>query len=379
VARAEKLSGFTALSSQFDLDPFLFNVGNGTIDLQTSELRPHGRDDFMSKLCPAIYDPHAECPRWRRFLGEILPESIVHFLQTAVGYTLSGDTRQKYLFMMIGEDGDNGKTTFIEALRKLFGDYAVNMSFNSLLPREDKGNGASGDIARLVGARFVSACESNEGQRLSMAMLKRLVGGGDTITARRLYENEIEFEPTHKIWLATNFQPVVPPGDNAAWNRVLKIPFLVSIPKDKQDKTLPDVFVKELPGILNWALEGWRRFQSEGLVIPAEITTATKEYRDSQDIVGEWFKDSLEKGEGAIRGMTLYENFKEYCQTTSGRGKATNIMGLRKFYAGLRRLGFKTEDLRDGSTVMGIRYRSKENTPDGDQMQITMDGKDNPF
>src|SRR2546425_1193726 len=111
--------------SAFDRDPWLLNVQTGTVDLRSGELHPHRREDLLTKLAPVVHDPVARCPRWERFLLEIMDgdETLVRYLQRVVGYTLSGDIRHHAFFLLYGT-GANGKSTFLETLRALLGDYA---------------------------------------------------------------------------------------------------------------------------------------------------------------------------------------------------------------------------------------------------------------
>ncbi|HWX94500.1 MAG TPA: phage/plasmid primase, P4 family [Terriglobales bacterium] len=306
---AARLSGFQAktsaikharsklpvLNAELDCNPYLFNCANGTYDLARMKLLPHDRALKLSKCSPVSYDPRATCPVFDAFLTRILPDPKVRkFLQMGIGYTLSALTAIKIIFLLIGESGDNGKTTFIEIFRYLFGEdeYAVSLSFKALEPQHEGSNANTPGIARLEGARFVSACESEQGQRLSAAMLKRLAGGRDTITAMKKYENERTFQPTHKIFLATNYPPGLPANDQPLWNRIARVPFDVSIPKAEQDGELFDKMKLEGPGILNWALEGWRELRrcKMKLELPPAVKAATDSYRQSVDTIRDWFE-----------------------------------------------------------------------------------------
>jgi putative DNA primase/helicase len=210
-----------------DGDKWLLNVSNGTVDLHTGELRPHRREDLITKLAPIGYDAAAICPRWGRFLSEVFAPhaDVIPFIQRAVGYSLTGDTREECLILLHG-GGRNGKGTLLRTLTLALGDYAGTADFSTFVQRRDDA-APRDDIANMRGKRMVSAQESREGAALAESLLKWLTGG-DMVRARRLYENSSEFDPTWKIWLATNHRPIIHGIDPAIWSRIKLVPFAVS-------------------------------------------------------------------------------------------------------------------------------------------------------
>ncbi|MEW6658018.1 MAG: phage/plasmid primase, P4 family [Thermodesulfobacteriota bacterium] len=281
VASARNEPGIPVLPEHLDQAPWLFNVLNGTLDLQSGDLIPHRRADLITKLAPVEYDPQAQCPAWWAFLEKIMngDGAMMEFLQKAAGYALTGDTREQCLFFLYGL-GANGKTTFLETLQALWGDYAKRTSTETFLVK--KGNSIPNDVAALRGARLVAAVEVESGRRLAEVLLKEMTGG-DTMTARFLRAEFFEFKPEFKIFLAANHKPVIRGTDNGIWRRIHLIPFTVQIPKDQQDKELPAKLRAELPGILNWAVEGCLQWQHEGLTPPPEVRMATNTYREEMD------------------------------------------------------------------------------------------------
>jgi putative DNA primase/helicase len=207
---------------ELDRDHFLLNVKNGTLDLRTGKLREHRQQDFITKLAPVDYDQQAECPTFIKFLERIIPDvELCAYLQRALGYSITGDTSEKALFIPLGP-GDNGKTSLLEPTRRVLGDYAMTTPIDTLLIKADKGRPRD-DITRLQGARFVTASETEEGVRLAEAAVKRLTGQ-DKIAARSLYERFFEYDATYKIWLACNHAPIVQGTDNAIWLRLKPLP-----------------------------------------------------------------------------------------------------------------------------------------------------------
>ncbi len=354
VALAAREEQVSTNASSFDQSPWLFNCANGTLDLAINTFRHARREDFLSKRSPVHYDPEATCPRFDVFLAEILPSpEIRRFLQASLGYTLCGHAWEKYVWFLIG-GGDNGKTVFIETIRHVFGedDYATNMNFNSLLHRE--GQGPSGDIARLRGARFVSACESDQGQKISPALLKRLSGGGDKITASFKYRDEFEFVPTHKLWLATNHPPQLAAEDDALWRRIARVPFNIRIPLEKQDERLQEKLKAEGPGILNWLFDGWRIYQAEGLKLPTEVREETERYRDASDVCKDFLADCVVAGSSDIGSTRLYQSYKGWFSTTHNHRQQP--MSQKMFSTRLNQLGYNIEKKRDGNYFCAIGH-----------------------
>jgi len=295
-----------------DADPWLLNVLNGTVDLRTGEPRPYDPDDLISRLAPVEYNPDATCPTWLAFVSRIMSGDIdlISYLQRSVGYSLTGSTREQVLFLPYGT-GANGKTTAVETVRAMLGDYAQQMPAAALMERRSE---STNDIARLRGARFVSAAETNSGHSLNEALVKA-VSGGDRVTARFLYQENTEFHVSGKIWLATNNRPTVRELGEALWRRLRVIPFEVTIPVAERDPDLLDKLIAELPGILAWAVQGCRAWQRDGLQTPAEVQNATDEYRTESDPLAPFLEDCCIRGSDYwAASADLYNAYTFYCE-----------------------------------------------------------------
>lgn len=315
-ARSEP--GIPVLPDALDRDPFLLNVGNGTIELRSGDLRPHNRGDLLTKLADVAYDPAATCPRWDAFLDRVTDgrADLGAFLQRAIGYALTGSTGEQVLFLLHGT-GANGKTVFVETSRAMLGDYGLSTPAETLLERRDT---IPNDIARLRGARFVAAVETGDGHRLAEGRIKQLTGG-DMIAARFMRAEWFEFQPTHKLFLATNHKPSIRGTDEAIWRRIRLIPFDVTIPEGERDPELTERLRAELPGILAWAVRGCLAWQAEGLGAPEAVTAATSAYRATMDVLGDWIADRCVVLD-SIRAKAgdLYVSYREWCEQNGERG-----------------------------------------------------------
>lgn len=345
LARTEE--GITVEPAHLDADPWLLNVANGTIDLRTGELGDHRREDLITKLIDVVYgDPdEVACPTWLALLERILPSPELRaFLQRAIGYSLTGDTREQVLFMCIGV-GANGKTTTLDGCSRLLGDYGRRTDFGTFLAQDQEH--VRNDIAALAGARFVYAMEVEQGRRLSEVVVKELTGG-DTISARFLHREFFEFTPQFKLWLAANHKPEVRGTDHAIWRRIRLIPFTVTIPESEQDRELPEKLRAELPGILTWAVHGCLEWQKLGLAPPDEVRQATQAYREEQDLLGGFITDRCEVAAGNKEAAaSLFEEYVKWAQD-SGEQPVTK----RTFGRLLRDRGFV--DGRTGKARMWI-------------------------
>lgn len=315
LAGAESEPRLALEHAALDAEPWLLAVENGVLDLRTGELRPHRREDLITMVMPIAYDGEATCPGWQRFLTRILAGNtdLIGFLQRAIGYSLTGITREQVLFFLHGT-GANGKSTFLEILRALVGDYATQADFATFLER--RGDGPRNDVARLVGARVVTSSEVGEGKRLDEGLVKSLTGS-DTIAARLLYSEAFEFRPQFKLWLAANHKPVIRGTDHAIWRRVRLIPFTVEIPEAERDPDLVPKLRKELPGILAWAVQGCLDWQEYGLSAPEAVLDATDDYRRESDVLGVFLETRCELGQDfSASASQLYQAYREWAQAS---------------------------------------------------------------
>jgi putative DNA primase/helicase len=338
-------SDVPVMPDELDASPDLLNTESGTIDLRTGELREHRREDLITKIAPTTYRPDAAAPAWEAFLERVLPgEDLRAFVQRAVGYSATGDTSEQCMFINHG-GGANGKSTFQEAIAAALGDYAMRAPTEMLLAK--RSDGVPNDVARLKGARFVSASETEEGRRLAESRIKDLTGQ-DTITARFMKAEWFDFAPTHKLWLSTNHKPEIRGTDAAIWRRIRLVPWAVTIPPAEQDKKLPIALRHELAGILAWVVRGCLQWRREGLQAPDEVRKATGEYRAEMDVLAGFLVECCELDTGHWEyAKDLYECYKRWCDENGERPEPQ-----RKFGGRLGERGFQRD--RGGSRGAGI-------------------------
>jgi putative DNA primase/helicase len=268
--------------SDFDAPDWVLNLCNGSIDLKNGHFREHRPEELLTRLAGAEHQSNTQCPRWKQFLAEVFapnPE-IIPFLQRAVGYTLTGETREECVFVLVG-DGRNGKGTLISILHKILGQYSGVAEMDTFLASHRAA--LREDIADMRGRRFVSTQEPMLDGKFAEGTLK-WVSGGDRLRARRLYEHAQEFQPSHKLWMAVNRLPTLRFDDGAAWSRLRVIPFKVSF-ANNPNRQLKVELQSELSGILNWALQGCLMWQRDGLGSIKSVANATEMWRNRRKVI----------------------------------------------------------------------------------------------
>ncbi len=292
----------------WDLNPWILMARDGTaIDLRDGRARPATAADRVTLACGVTYDSAASCETFRAFIHEICDgdDALVSLIQKAAGYSATGDTReQKFI---IGH-GSNGKSTLLEILAYVLGDYAAVIPF-SVLAKERDVRSVPVEIARLPGRRFVRASELRGGVALDEGRIKALCGS-DVIMARGLYQAPFEFTPVGKLWLACNKLPRVDDRSHAFWRRAVVIPFRRTFDGAARDNDLPAKLRAEGPGILNWIIEGALAWQRDGLPHVAAVEVARDDWRVSQDVIGQWAAGALvAHPDGRLKARDAYHAF----------------------------------------------------------------------
>jgi len=356
VAKTEE--GVTISQSQLDQDKYLLGVANGVVNLKTGGLIDSSKESMITKRCGTVLNPNAECPQWLNFVNEITGgnKELANYLKKIVGYSLTGETKEQLFFFLHG-NGANGKSVFVNTIQDMLGDYSMQTPVSTIMTR---GKGSiNNDIARLRGARFVNTTETDEGSRFNESEIK-LITGGDMISARFLHKEYFEYRPQFTLWISGNHKPV--PGDSySIWRRLILIPFDVRFSEDKQDKNLTNKLMSELPGILNWAIEGCLEWQDEGLETPRVILDATKEYQTEMDRINSWMEDccsSSVSSHNSVRSSDLYKSYKNWADDNGEWRMNQRILGTK-----LAERGFQKRRESRGWVYRGIKL----NKPNDDQ------------
>jgi putative DNA primase/helicase len=329
LARSER--GIPIRPEQMDVDPWLFNCANGTIDLHNGSLQPHRREDLCTKLAPVIFDPHATCPTFDMFFEAVQPDPNVRAcLLRVIGYSLTGTIRDHILPIHHGKGG-NGKGTFRDAVLDCMGDYAREVQ-SDLLMSSDQNQHPTGKMV-LRGARFASASETRKDHAIDEALVK-LLTGGDPITARLMGKDFVTFMVTHKLWLSTNHKPVIRDLTAAMWRRILLFSWAVSIEGDKVDTDLRTKLRAELSGIFNRLLTGCLQWQGMGIAPPTTVQADTATYRTESDPLGEWMAcrctTKVLPGKDVARGFAkeLLTDYAEWAKVNGAEAMTVKEFGL---------------------------------------------------
>ena len=334
---------------ELDADPWKLNTWGGVVDLKTGDILPHRREDYHTRITGAHARMPPETPRvWLAFLRRIMgdDDEMVSFLQRVLGYCLTASTREQCLFVLHGA-GSNGKSTFLDTVRHVLGDYVVHTRAETFVVKEGSG-GVPNDVAALRGARVVTASEIKQGARLDESLIKEMTGDA-AMTARFMRAEFFTFEPTWKVLWALNHRPVIRGTDMGIWRRMRLIPFEVSIPDEEKDRDLGNKLKVERDGILAWMIAGCEMWQQIGLAPPERVLLATKEYREDMDILKDFLEERCDVGEGCgVSNTELYSAFTSWAEANGEREKSQ-----RWFSQALHDRGFR----QDPSRSLGRRWK----------------------
>jgi len=351
----------TADSQDFDTHHYKLNMANGTLDMINGELQVHQKDDNLTQITTVDYNPDATAPRWEQFLREIMAgdEEMIAFLQQAIGYSLTGTCREQVLFFMHG-GGENGKGVFLRAIRDALGEYAKEAAPNLLTA----GDRHPTEVANLLGARFVTTSETNAGERLAEGLVKRLTGE-DQLSARFMGGDFFNFDATFKLWLNANHKPQIRGTDEGIWRRIKLIPFEVSFAGEKKDTGLSDALAGELPGILNWTIQGCQSYLKNGLQYPEKIVKATSDYRAESDQLGNFFEERCiitPVGDpllaGKIKSAELFGVWTQWCEGRNEKQGTLTTFGKR-----MMERGFEKKRQKDGVYYLGVELCDENTAP----------------
>lgn len=309
----------------FDADPWMFNVGNGTLVIDRDapgmiRFKPHDPADLITKISPVSYDPRSACPLFDGFIERVQPDLAQRRMLFAwMGYSLTGDTNEQKLMMLHGE-GRNGKGVFVRIAAHVAGDYAKATPIETFLAETAMRNASqpTPHLAALPSVRMLYTNEPKKGAVLDEAFIK-LVTGGDAISARELNKPQFEFLPAFKLTISGNHKPRINDQTESIWSRMMLVPFGVIIPKEERDLKLDEKLRKEASGVLNVLLDGLRDWLVNGIVMSEAAEKATAKYREASDPLGRFLTDCVEKEVGGrVQSTALYELFVAWARATGG-------------------------------------------------------------
>lgn len=316
----------------WDADDFLLGTQNGVIDLKKIVHRPSRPEDYITKEIAVSFDADAKCPLWEKFMTRILDLELGGYIQRLSGYTLTGDISDQAFYFLYGS-GKNGKTTLIETLSRLMGDYQMAASKN-MLEEPWNGDGCKHALAQLPGSRFLHGNETSEGGKFREDLIKEITGG-DTLTGEAKFCAPFTFRAKCKIWISGNNKPIVQGTDFGMWRRMRLIPFLAVITTEETDPQLPAKLAQEFPGILNWMLQGLREYYTRGLLPPAAVMDAVEEYRADQDILGDFISECIRgaRDDYEETKAEIFKRFQEWESENGIRAKWSNKQLTRRLKA----------------------------------------------
>lgn len=337
----------------FDRDKNLLNVQNGVINLKTFELLEHDPDMLLSKVCNVSYNPEASSLMWEKFLNDVFEgdQQKIEYLQRLFGYALTGDSQYEECYLLYGKTTRNGKSTLLRTFETMMGSYGLSIKPESLAQRKTDGRTANGDIARLKGCRFLHCSEPQKGMILDVSLLKTLTGR-DIITARNLYEREFQFTPVFKLFFNSNYLPTVTDMTLFGSNRIKVIEFNRHFTEQERDVHLKDKLEspENQSAILNWSLEGLKRFYELGTVPPESVRHSTEEYKKQSDKIQNFITDCLCESPTANLSLSdLYLTYTKWCSANGFRAE-----GKKNF----REVFTAKLPLAESGTVMGKTVRN---------------------
>lgn len=362
---------FATIANEWDRGQMLLGTPAGTVDLVTGIIRPADPEDRITKSTAVAPSPTADCPIWIAFLDEATggDRDLMRYLQQICGYGLTGDTREQCLFFGHG-DGGNGKGVFVNVTKAVMGEYAINASMDTFVST-DKSRHTT-ELARLQGARFVTASETEEGRAWAEARIKQLTGG-DEITARFMRMDDFTFRPEFKLFIIGNHKPSLHNIDAAMKRRFNLIPF-VKVPKNKNLQLEQDLKA-EWPGILRWMIEGCLDWQRNGLVRPDVVIASTNEYFSEQDLMSQWLEERCDvdrqNNHKWEQSADLFADWKTFARAAGEEAGNTKTFG-----EAMRKKGFMKKAMTKARGYVGIRLLivASKNNDNADRFDDMLNG-----
>lgn len=353
VAMARSHPEILATQNDFDANPWLLAIENGTLNLKTRKVRPARPEDMLTRKLSVTYDAEATCPVWDAFLAKVQPdEAVREYLQRYIGYCLTGLTGEQIFLFFFGA-GANGKGVFLDTMAALFADHHARIRASIIASGSAFAGEARFGLGALVGRRLITFGELEERASFNESLLKELTGQ-DPIEIETKGKQAYQYLPIAKYILAGNHKPRISGTDMGVWRRVRLVPFSVVVPEEERDHELRGKLLAELPGILNWALDGQEAYSRQGLgKTPQAILNATAQYREDSDVLGEFLDERCLFGaDKKTPGSDLYHAYQSWSLENGHKPMANNTFANR-----LTDRGFTRGEGRLRRTWYGLRVR----------------------
>lgn len=340
-------------AEDMDANSNLIGIQNMVYDIDEKKVRPALASDLVFKSLGTTYDANARCPKWKKFLNTAMQgdKEMIDYLQRLVGYFLTGSTKEQQIYYFYGS-GANGKSTFLDLVKAMLGSYGVKLSSDTFMRGRSGATSLSKQtsLSNLEGARLAITDETNDSDVAFDVQSLKSISGDDEITARRMRHNPKTFKSTSKVVMYGNDKPRGNINDEGFWRRFCFIEFGYQVPKEERDGTLLDQLKDEMPGILNWALEGLKKWEKNGLQTPQKVEKESDDYRQELDTVTEFLKDNIAQAPGNIVPLlALFEGYEDWCKNNMKFPETKQAFSKRaKWYFEKHKLGepHKTNKMR---------------------------------
>ena len=358
---AAKHPSLVAKASSFDKQKMKLNCLNGIVDLETGQLNQRTSDDLHTKVIGTNFNPKAKCPNFDKFIKEVFggDGELISWIQRAFGYSLTGSVQEQVLFICYGT-GANGKSTLLETISKILGDYSTNADFEMFLSNQKSDVRVMEAVGELKGIRLALASEVDASKRFNESLVKRLTGG-DTLRGTKLHMGAFQFEPQHKLWFLCNHIPFARDGSHGFWRRIKVIPFDQQFQGSTLDSSLPDKLWDEREGILAWMIRGAVTWSNElqktnattGLGPCKAIDQSIEEYRYDNDLSARFIEECLVRGNdfGSVGARELYYAYQRWWSDNSDEDTPSEGIFSRR----MEERGLKKTRTKAGVVYKGVK------------------------
>jgi len=356
ISLLKSVPGVPVTTDELDLELKILPVMNGAIDLETGALMDAKPEHLLTRRINVEYRPDATAPKWAEFLIKAIPDPAYRrFLHRWVGYCLTGLTVEQKLLFIYGPPR-TGKSTLVQTITRIMSEYYETVDRKKLMMTRMAESEIPAWLAKLKGARLVTAVECKDSDRLDGSLVKIMTGNED-ISARFLNQNEITYRPQFKLIMTGNHRFQFEGDDSAIARRILEMTLDQTVDDASLNPYLDDELWAEREGILAWMVEGSRLYFKDGLCVPGDMPEKIKEYQRDMDFIGQFIEEKLEVIEGGqMQSSELFKLYSEWAKDNN-EWKMSH-----KAFSGKMRDRFESKRLGGPVFYMGIR-RKPESVP----------------